>query len=265
MVSDAPATSPYVGPQPFERGQHAVFFGRVGELQQLRTMVLGNPVVLLYAASGAGKTSLLNAGLIPMLEKQDDFQVLPTARVTAAERPMSTNPYVSGVLASWMLDEDTPPPGADSTIAEFLAGRPHPDAPDGWSAPRLAVIDQLEEVFTLLPQHWEQRNEFFAQLGAAIAADPLLRVILVIREDYTYEIEPQRVRLPGRLKARFRLELLREPAALEAIVRPLKGTGHEFAPAWPSSSSATSGRRRSRAAQPRSRRSPSSSSRCISR
>jgi hypothetical protein len=234
VTADLSETGPYLGPQPFQREHGSVFFGRLGELQQLHTMVLSNPVVLLYAASGAGKTSLLNAGLIPLLEKQDDFQVLPIARVTSPEpdgdAPLEANPYVRGVLSSWLPEGEIPLQAPDLTLADFLDRQVHPEAPEGWAAPRLLVIDQLEEVFTLQPHRWQHRNEFFSQLGAAIEADPLLRVVLAIREDYTYELEPQRVRLPGRLKARFRLELLREPAALEAVVKPLKGTGREFAP-----------------------------------
>jgi hypothetical protein len=135
------------------------------------------------------------------------------------------------VLSSWLPEGEVALQAPDLTLAGFLGRQVHPEAPEGWAMPRLLVIDQLEEVFTLQPHRWQQRDEFFSQLGAAIEADPLLRVVLAIREDYTYELEPQRVRLPGRLRARFRLELLREPAALEAVVKPLKGTGREFAPA----------------------------------
>ena len=233
MAIDAPKPWPYPGPQPFEAVHRSVFFGRLGELEQLRTMVLSNPVVLLYAGSGAGKTSLLNAGLIPLLEEDDGFEVLPVARVAPGPGdagPAGRNIFVYGVLSSWQPDaEDTSEP-PDVTLPDFLDRTTHPETTGGWSAPRLVVIDQLEEVFALLPHRWEERDAFFGQIGDAIRADPLLRVILVIREDYTYELEPQRVRLPGRLKARFRLELLREAAALEAVVCPLKGTGRTFGP-----------------------------------
>ena len=227
-------TGPYLGPQPFERKHRSLFFGRRAELQQLRTMVLSNPVVVLYAGSGAGKTSLLKAGLIPLLEEQEEFQVLPLARVTGAEllndRPASANPFVRGVISSWLPESEHDASAADLTITDYLDRNPHPEARDGWSAPRLIVVDQLEEIFTLRPHHWQQRDEFFGQLRDAIRADPLLRVVLAIREDYMYELEPQRVRLPGRLRARFRLDLLREAAALDAVVLPIKETPRRFAP-----------------------------------
>jgi predicted acylesterase/phospholipase RssA len=228
-MADATDTGPYLGPQPFGHDDRSRFFGRGEELEQLHTMVLSNVVVVLYAGSGAGKTSLLKAGLLPLLEEQEEFQVLPTARVTGAEQDEGDgNPFVRSVIASW-LKEDEEPPG-ELTLAEYLARVPHPDAHDGWEAPRVIVIDQLEEIFTLRPHHWVQRNEFFEQLAEALSKDPLLRVVLAIREDYMYELEPQRVRVPGRLRARFRLDLLSEPAALDAIVKPLEDTERAFAP-----------------------------------
>jgi hypothetical protein len=71
---------PYVGPRPFERKDQSHFFGRDGEASELSSNVIAHPVVILYSQSGAGKTSLLNAKLIPFLE-QEGFEILPLARV----------------------------------------------------------------------------------------------------------------------------------------------------------------------------------------
>ena len=70
MKNDA---QPYVGPRPFERNDldQAMFFGRDYEADELVSLVFAHQVVLFYAQSGAGKTSLLNAGLIPLLEKEE--------------------------------------------------------------------------------------------------------------------------------------------------------------------------------------------------
>ena len=59
---------PYVGPRPFGRDEKDLFFGRDREARDLCSLVVAHPIVLLYAASGAGKSSLLNASLIPLLE-----------------------------------------------------------------------------------------------------------------------------------------------------------------------------------------------------
>ena len=50
----------------------------------------------------------------------------------------------------------------------------------------------------------------------------LLRVVLVIREDYLAQLDPFVSLLPERLKPRFRLERLNKDAAFEAIKGPLE-------------------------------------------
>src|SRR5438046_5598196 len=75
--------NPYIGPRPFERADLPRFFGRDREMRQLLSLVVAHRVVLLYASSGAGKTSLLNAGLLPLLEEEEGFEAFAPARVAA--------------------------------------------------------------------------------------------------------------------------------------------------------------------------------------
>jgi archaellum biogenesis ATPase FlaH len=75
---------PYVGPRPFGLTMEAQmrFFGRDEEAQEILTLILTHKLVLIYAQSGAGKTSLFNARVIPYLENEE-YQVLPVARIGA--------------------------------------------------------------------------------------------------------------------------------------------------------------------------------------
>ena len=61
--------NPYIGPRPFEREEQKLFFGREREISELQSLLTAHRTFLLYAASGAGKTSMLNAGLVPLMEK----------------------------------------------------------------------------------------------------------------------------------------------------------------------------------------------------
>src|SRR5438046_1978177 len=74
-------SEPYIGPRPFEENDRTVFFGRGREANELVSLLTAHPVVLLYAQSGAGKTSLIRAGLIPLLVDEEEFDVLPPMRV----------------------------------------------------------------------------------------------------------------------------------------------------------------------------------------
>ena len=221
---------PYVGPRPFARAERERFFGRAEEARTLASLVVAHRVVLVYAASGAGKTSLLNAGLIPLLEDEDGFEVFAPVRLRGLAEPDSRrNPYVVNLLANLARELGEEPPPGDS-LAGFLAARPHRDEDEGLPAPRALVIDQFEELFTLYPEHWAQRAELFDELREALEQDPLLRLVLAIREDYIAQLDPYAASLPTRLRTRLRLEPLRREPALAAIALPLAAESRSFAP-----------------------------------
>jgi WD40 repeat protein len=223
-----PDSNPYPGPRPFDRADSEVFFGRDRELQDLLALVVSHQVVLLYAASGAGKSSLLSAALQPWLEDEEHFEVLPMARVRglrADDAVPEGNVYVSGVLSHVAAaDEST------RSLPEFLAGRAHRRLDDGFDAPRALIIDQLEELFTAYPQYWEERGAFFSQLTQALKDDSLLRVVLSIREDFFAQLDPYARLLPDGLRTRYRLERLGPASALRATTEPARRGGRSFAP-----------------------------------
>jgi hypothetical protein len=63
----------------------------------------------------------------------------------------------------------------------------------------------------------------FKQITEALEENPLLQIVFVIREDYLAELHHFIEILPGRLRARYRLERLGKDAALLAIKGPLEG------------------------------------------
>lgn len=89
--------NPYVGPRPYERGDRHNFFGRDRDARDLVALILAEREVLFYAQSGAGKTSLLNAQVIPALE-EEGFQVLPVTRVGSSLPPGMSDQAVSNIF-----------------------------------------------------------------------------------------------------------------------------------------------------------------------
>jgi len=57
----------YPGVRSFQEPDRIRFFGRSKATEELLLRVLSVPLLLQFAPSGAGKTSLLNAGLFPKL------------------------------------------------------------------------------------------------------------------------------------------------------------------------------------------------------
>lgn len=118
--------NPYVGPRPFEPEDRNRFFGRDGEASEVVSLVIAHRVLLLYAQSGAGKSSLINAGIIPRLKEEEDFQVLPSARVRGLvpeDIPHQgiSNLYAFNTLLSWAGPEFDPRRLAEQSLAGFLA------------------------------------------------------------------------------------------------------------------------------------------------
>jgi hypothetical protein len=59
--------SPYPGPRPFKADDHSYFHGRTREVRDVLTLLAGYRLMLLYAQSGVGKSSLVTAGIAPRL------------------------------------------------------------------------------------------------------------------------------------------------------------------------------------------------------
>src|SRR5687768_2875906 len=63
--------NPWVGLRPFKTDESYLFFGRAREVQILKNMILTLPVLIIYGPSGTGKSSVINAGLLPDLSQSD--------------------------------------------------------------------------------------------------------------------------------------------------------------------------------------------------
>lgn len=233
MNDDLENRNPYPGPRPFEQEEQKLFFGREREARELLSLVIAHRAVLLHAQSGAGKTSLLNAGLIPLLTREE-FEVLPIARVrgfkfediSIREIP---NIYVFNTLMSWAGDVKDTKPFIFRSIVGFLKERGHLMDKYEQPLPRIIIFDQFEELFTSYLGRWKEREGFFSQVDEALKDDHLLRVLFVIREDFLASLDSYSDLLPERLSTRYRLERLRREAACLAVEGPLRNTGCLFA------------------------------------
>src|SRR5207237_10086255 len=88
--------NPYVGPRPLKAGE--ALFGRDQEVRELFYRLNSDRIVLLHSPSGAGKSSLIAAGLIPRL-KQEEFDVWPVIRVWE-DAPAGVNRYAYSAMLS---------------------------------------------------------------------------------------------------------------------------------------------------------------------
>ena len=104
--------NPYVGPRAFRVGEKLP--AREREQRELTDLLIAERVVLLHSPSGAGKTSLIQAGVVPLLgEKRigeiSSFQPVPLRVKTPvpADRTVH-NRYVYSVALDLLRPAATP-------------------------------------------------------------------------------------------------------------------------------------------------------------
>ena len=238
-----PAANPYVGPRTFTYAERKFFFGREREARDLGARVVSERLLLFYAQSGAGKSSLLNTRVIPQLREEEGFAVLPVGRVSGDLPEGVTavdNIYLFNLMAS--IDQGDPARLAQVPLATFL-GQLVSDDGETWQFDATAdaegaatghryilIIDQFEEIVTAHPERWSERSEFFCQLNQVLRKNLDLWVLLTLREDYIANLDPYAKLVDGKLQARFYMERMGLNGARAAVQEPAQLAGRPYAP-----------------------------------
>jgi len=183
---------PYVTIKGHTRDSAALFFGRNDEIRRLYDWALSihptQPIRLFYGQSGTGKSSLLNAGLLPRLG--EDFLVVYRRRSLDLIDDLHSS--IAEVL------KVTPPPNPDkvwwnSLVQQWLAR----------TDPSLVILDQLEEAIThfVKPQNGDETARYKTPLDeigtfiarvkeifASLTTGSPARLLLSFRKEYLAEI-----------------------------------------------------------------------------
>lgn len=234
----ASRTNPYVGPRPYRRGE--TLYGREHESAELVDLLIAERIVMLYSPSGAGKSSLTNAALIPALER-NGFEVLPVMRVNQ-EPPAGIqlgegfNRYIYSLLLSVesglpLRDRFAPEELAAMRLKTYLQNYRERarklDANYDDSRSLLLLIDQGEEVITVAPTERAAKQGFFDQLGETLR-DRNTWCLYSLREDFLPRLDSYIRPVPTGFSTRYRLRLLQTEAALAAIQKPAESNGVHF-------------------------------------
>jgi hypothetical protein len=224
----APAgPNPFVGPQSLETGQR--IFGRDREIEVLYYQLSAERIVLLHSPSGAGKSSLIRAGLMPRL--QERFDVWGPTRVnTEPAAGGSANRYVRSAVLGFEQGLPEARRRSDEVLSAMSLAAYVAQRPRRRSAPKQLVLifDQFEEILTADPLALDAKREFFRQLGELLQ-NPDVWALFALREDYLAALDPYAYQMPTQLKNRFRLDLLGREAAEEAMVGTAAEGGRSFA------------------------------------
>jgi len=192
----------------YEARDAGLFFGRRQETQKLSSLIHAHRLVLLYGASGTGKTSLLLAGAVPRLERAEPPYEI--AYVRALEDPALV---IRRAVRRKLPEADLPEGGS---LTDFLDA-----ATEALGRTLVVVFDQFEEFFIRLSP--EFRSAFIAELGALYdARDVPVKVVLSLREDWLASVSEIEKRIPEVFRARMRLLPLSRDQARQAITAPVE-------------------------------------------
>ena len=243
--------SPFRGLLPFTSRDADFFFGREPEVAAFVERLRREPVLTIVGPPGAGKSSFVQAGVVARLQEQERWIVIHlrpgsrpfstlAARIRRAEHPPPAHrsdelPRAPAVPVPVPVDPSGPRPDSPGVaqLAEALERSPHALAltlrhvADEQRARVLLLVEQLEELFTLVPDP-EARARFMRAVCTA-ADDPFepVRVVLTARDDFLG-------RLATGPEAREALtqvvviESLAPQALTEILVKPVEEVGYRY-------------------------------------
>jgi tetratricopeptide (TPR) repeat protein len=231
----------YPGVRSFEERDRNQFRGRNAAAEQLLLRVLSVRLLLQFAPSGVGKTSLLAAGLFPRLRPHDYFPCMVRLNQPGENLVDAVRRSLTHAATEFGLVDPVIPMQADS-LWTLLAGT------QLWSRDLLLltpvlVFDQFEEIFELRDAAF--RASFAQQMGELTggiarpgadgedgergASPPPAKFVISLREEYLGKLEEFSARMPELFRERLRLAPLSTEEAREAIVEPAGLPGDDWA------------------------------------
>ncbi len=246
------ARHPWLGLASFTEETRAYFYGRDEEVAELARRVQRKLLTVLFGQSGLGKTSILQAGLVPRLRDQGYCPIY--VRVDYGhDAPEPAEQIKQAIARTARRAGEWTQVGvasAGESLWEFLHHRDDVLRDEaGKTLIPLVIFDQFEEIFTLAQSDDFGRARaatFVADLAdlvenrppkaveAKLEADDEMaerfdfarsdyRVLISLREDYLAPLEGLKNAMPSITQNRLRLAPMTGTQAMTAVMRPGKG------------------------------------------
>lgn len=220
--------NPYKGLKAFQEADASDFYGREELVQNLMNrMVEFDPLQRFLAVvgpSGSGKSSVVRAGLIPAI-RRGDLEGLPTLLIT--DMTPGNNPMrrlegaILKVAHQATMELMNTLSKDDYDLNEMLAIALPEDAE------MLLIIDQFEEVFTLVDNEKKRRGFLNLVYKALRAENSRLRLIVTMRADFLDrpleysgwgDLLSKRMELVAPMKPSELLDAIEKPAMVAGLV-----------------------------------------------
>lgn len=151
--------NPWLGLESYQENQ--IIFGRNEEIEDLTQRVLNDIDTIVYGKSGIGKTSVINAGVLPIVRENGFIPVV--LRLDHS----NNKSYISQIKEAIGKDVEVVETASAKNVDKELFWEffhRHEFFVDGERAKLILVFDQFEEIFTL-QQTAVARTEFFKEFA----------------------------------------------------------------------------------------------------
>jgi hypothetical protein len=233
--------SPYAGLGAFQEADAGRFFGRTRDIAAATARLRDQPLLAVVGASGAGKSSFVRAGVVPALKQSGEPWT--TLVIRPGRRPLDALTHLLTPMLG-VPDDDDDGDGVRSTVVADLGEhrmvRSRLYAEPGYAGTILRsrarhaghkillFVDQLEELYTLVPD--ERERLAFTACLASVADDATapLRAVIAMRADFLDRVAEDQGFL-GQVGAG--LYVLRPPerdGLREALLGPAELAGYGF-------------------------------------
>ena len=229
---------PYRGMQQFSEQHKDLFFGRSKPVDEIFDLLKNNLLTVIFGKSGIGKSSLINAGLLP--ELRENFYLPVLIRIPFSDARVDpliyTRACIEAEVKKYIFKGFVYP--EDTTLWQFFR---EADYTGGAVIPVL-IFDQFEEYFSFGKQNKQRSEKFIRELSDLIenrmpahlentdryktlsAADTqnIFRVVISLREDFLAPLEDLGRLIPSLNKVRYRILQLHGEEAFDAVYLPAK-------------------------------------------
>jgi hypothetical protein len=233
-----PVTTPYVGLMPFTEKDSDYFFGRTADQKVVATNLRAARMTIFYGASGVGKSSLLNAGVLPYLRRISTASILPDEPpefILVVLREWANNPIdslrlrIKEAVETAVKEGKIPhlkPEDVEKTARANEQNCNMSELLKNWTdlikTSLLIVLDQFEDFF-LHPEFMTGEGSFGEEFPKAVNNKELhVNYMISLRDDALSKLDFFKGKIQDPMKNTLRLQHLNRNATDEAICKPLE-------------------------------------------
>ncbi len=209
----------------YTREDNDIFFGRSEEIDALYEMVFQTDLLLVYGASGTGKTSLIQCGLASKFQSHDWLPLLirrgGNLNASFEKALQEAGGGSAGEAAPDWLDEDLSGATAVATTATTLSplARQFRTIYLRHFKPVYLIFDQFEELYVLGDK--AEQEQFIRTVRDILQVEQPVKVIIAIREEYLGYLYDFERAVPELLRKKLRVE----PMNLDRVRTVINGVG----------------------------------------